>query len=366
MSRDKQAGKFAKPDNREYTLMLVPHQGEAVVKIRIPVKAIKYSVATVCVVTILMTGAIINYRHTVKTANADKSELKHLREVNSSQNEQIEQLAGKTAKLQQDMTRLNVLDSEIRKILNSDELKASRSGVTRPNLPGHDGQGGPVIQAQTSVIGSASDTLQDVANVREKILNSDELKASRSGAIRPTSSGHDGQGGPAIHAQASEIGSALDTLQNVAEMREKSLAELKLALIELNAQLAVTPSIWPNDDGVVTSRFGWRQSPWGMGSDFHPGIDIANDYGSPVVAAADGEVIYSGWIGGYGKAVEIRHGHGINTIYGHNSELAVSVGQYVKKGQLIAYMGSTGNSTGPHVHYEVRVNDTAVNPANFL
>lgn len=312
LSRDKQAGKFAKPDRREYTLMLVPHQGEAVVKVRIPVKAIKYSVVTVCVVTILMTGAIVNYRHTVKTANADKSELQHLRELTSSQNQEIEQLAGKTAKLQEDMTRLNVLDSEIRKLLNSDELKTSRSGV-----------------------------------------------------IRPTPPKHEGHGGPAVKPQAAEIDSVLDTLKNVAEVREQSLEELKGALTELNARLAVTPSIWPAE-GDVTSRFGWRQSPWGMGSDFHPGIDIANHYGAPVVAAADGEVIYSGWIGGYGKTVEIRHGNGISTLYGHNSELAVSVGQYVKKGQLIAYMGSTGISTGPHVHYEVRVNDTAVNPAKFL
>ena len=97
------------------------------------------------------------------------------------------------------------------------------------------------------------------------------------------------------------------------------------------------------------------------------GIDIANDIGTPIVAAADGVVVDSGWnSGGYGYMVDLDHGNGIVTRYAHNSRNAVSVGQVVKKGQLIAYMGSTGFSTGPHVHYEVRVNGKAVNPDRFL
>ncbi|MGL5513487.1 MAG: M23 family metallopeptidase, partial [Sporomusa sp.] len=116
----------------------------------------------------------------------------------------------------------------------------------------------------------------------------------------------------------------------------------------------------------VTSRFGWRSSPWGRGSDWHPGIDIANDTDTPIVAAAAGIVTNSGWSGGYGKMIEIDHGNGIVTIYGHNSKLLVESGKLVKKGQPIAYMGNTGLSTGSHLHYEVRVNGTAVNPASFL
>ena len=103
------------------------------------------------------------------------------------------------------------------------------------------------------------------------------------------------------------------------------------------------------------------------GSDFHPGIDIANDMGTPIVATADGVVTTAGWNdGGYGNMVDIDHGNGMSTLYGHNSELAVSAGQTVSKGQVIAYAGSTGNSTGPHVHFEVRVNGDPVNPLNYL
>ncbi|HBS60469.1 MAG TPA: M23 family peptidase [Firmicutes bacterium] len=129
--------------------------------------------------------------------------------------------------------------------------------------------------------------------------------------------------------------------------------------------LASKPSIWPVG-GDVTSGFGWRNSPWGEGSEFHQGIDIANSLGTPIVATADGRVAQSGWSGGYGNLVQIDHGNGIVTIYGHNSQVVVTEGQQVRKGQIIAYLGSTGRSTGPHVHYEIRVNDNAVDPLGFL
>ncbi len=131
------------------------------------------------------------------------------------------------------------------------------------------------------------------------------------------------------------------------------------------ADLAATPSIWPTG-GEVTSRFGWRNSPWGDSRELHQGIDIANSLGAPVFATADGEVVQSGWSGGYGNIVQISHGNGIETIYGHNSRVLVNAGQYVKKGQVIANLGSTGRSTGPHLHYEIRVNGTAVDPIRFL
>ncbi|GMA99579.1 hypothetical protein PIPA1_23790 [Pelosinus sp. IPA-1] len=131
------------------------------------------------------------------------------------------------------------------------------------------------------------------------------------------------------------------------------------------ANLVATPSIWPVR-GTITSGFGWRISPFGDGNELHPGVDIAYTMGAPVVATADGEVVASGPAGGYGNLVQIDHGNGIATLYGHNSQLAVNVGQQVKKGQVIAYAGSTGKSTGPHVHYEVRVNNTPIDPMKYL
>jgi murein DD-endopeptidase MepM/ murein hydrolase activator NlpD len=117
--------------------------------------------------------------------------------------------------------------------------------------------------------------------------------------------------------------------------------------------------IWPVH-GVVTSGFGWR---WGR---MHEGIDIAVSSGTPVVSAASGTVIVAGWMGGYGNLVVVDHGNGIATAYGHNNAITVGVGQGVAQGQLIAYSGNTGHSTGPHVHFEVRVNGGAVDPFGYL
>lgn len=122
---------------------------------------------------------------------------------------------------------------------------------------------------------------------------------------------------------------------------------------------------WPIS-GPITSPFGWRVHPISGSRRFHSGLDIGGDYGMAVHAAADGTVIYSGWISGYGNAVIIDHGGGITTLYGHNQSLSVSVGQSVSRGQVIAACGSTGNSTGPHCHFEVRQNGEPVSPYNYL
>lgn len=128
---------------------------------------------------------------------------------------------------------------------------------------------------------------------------------------------------------------------------------------------SVTPDIWPVS-GVVSSHFGFRVSPGGIGSTYHEGLDIASSYGNPVHATANGRITQAGWVNGYGYLVEINHGNGIKTRYGHNSALLVSVGDQVVQGQTISLIGSTGNSTGPHCHYEVRVNGEAVDPTLFL
>lgn len=116
----------------------------------------------------------------------------------------------------------------------------------------------------------------------------------------------------------------------------------------------------------ITSIFGWRTHPiFGVGRG-HTGVDIGASYGSSVVAANPGRVIYAGWYGGYGNCVQIDHGGGVVTLYGHNSSLNVSVGQQVSRGQTIAYIGSTGYSTGPHCHFEVILDGVQVDPLDYI
>ena len=124
--------------------------------------------------------------------------------------------------------------------------------------------------------------------------------------------------------------------------------------------------IWPAPDShTITSYFGWRVHPITGTNKYHSGVDIGASYGSSVLAADSGTVILAGWNGGYGNCVVISHGNGITTLYGHMSSIAVSSGQNVSQGQTIGYVGSTGNSTGPHLHWEVTVNGERQNPLNY-
>ncbi len=123
--------------------------------------------------------------------------------------------------------------------------------------------------------------------------------------------------------------------------------------------------IWPAR-GRVVSRFGYRRHPLWGGTHFHTGVDIGAPYGDPVRSADGGEVIFSGWWDGYGKAIVVDHGKGIATVYGHLARIYVEAGQRIEKGQILGLVGSTGFSTGPHLHFEVRRNGRPINPLGFL
>lgn len=161
------------------------------------------------------------------------------------------------------------------------------------------------------------------------------------------------------------IREGLETLADAADAQEQSLESLIAHLGDQAVRLVHTPSIAPAR-GWVTSPFGYRTSPYTGGREFHPGIDIAGRMGTPIYASADGEVVYATSKRSLGIAVKLRHGYGVETVYGHMQELLVKAGESVKRGQQIGLMGSTGRSTGPHVHYAVLVNGKTVNPRNYI
>ena len=130
-------------------------------------------------------------------------------------------------------------------------------------------------------------------------------------------------------------------------------------------ELAAAPSLWPVQ-GPVASSFGEREDPFNGEGAFHSGIDIDAPYGTPVHAAADGQVRSAGQVSGYGREVILSHGHDLDTLYGHLSAIAVVPGQHVTRGQVIGYVGESGRATGPHLHYEVRVHNVPVNPHKYL
>ncbi|MEJ5166203.1 MAG: M23 family metallopeptidase, partial [Thermoanaerobaculia bacterium] len=134
---------------------------------------------------------------------------------------------------------------------------------------------------------------------------------------------------------------------------------------EKKAVLKIMPTILPTK-GIPTAGFGLRSNPFGQGAEFHTGIDISCPSGSPVYASADGMVVEADYSGGLGKCITLFHGLGISTKYGHLSKIVVREGQKIKRGTLIGYTGSTGRSTGPHLHYEVLLNGKPVNPLEYI
>lgn len=173
-----------------------------------------------------------------------------------------------------------------------------------------------------------------------------------------------------LNAKAAEIKETAlnDSLRNMKDESAKRLSsytEITLYLTDRHNGARATPAIWPTE-GSITSPFGYRVAPLESASGYHTGIDIANESGTPVYATADGVVRHSGWAQGYGMCAVIDHGFGYSTLYGHMSEILAKEGEQVKRGRLVGRMGSTGTSTGNHLHYEVWTSGLPVNPMKFL
>ncbi len=197
----------------------------------------------------------------------------------------------------------------------------------------------------------------ETGDLKEKAGDDEEGLTSSTGPFAGA-----GQGGPLPEDRAALV-------RGLAQERVASFHEIASFIASARVQLRATPMGWPAP-GHVTSRYGYRHSPMGdddeEAAEFHPGLDIANKRGTPIRATADGVVERAGWAGGYGRMILVRHDFGYHTLFGHAQALAVVVGQRVKRGDVIAYMGTTGRSTGYHVHYEVWKRGRTVNPAPYL
>jgi murein DD-endopeptidase MepM/ murein hydrolase activator NlpD len=157
----------------------------------------------------------------------------------------------------------------------------------------------------------------------------------------------------------------VDQLDYAAAKQQNSLNDLLQVVNERGNIMSYTPMIWPAE-GTISSRFGYRLSPFTGQREFHDGLDIANCQNTKIIATADGHISFAGENGGFGMLVVIDHGHGLTTRYAHLERISIKRGDMVKRGETIAYMGSTGRSTGTHLHYEVRLNGVPVNPQKYI
>jgi len=199
--------------------------------------------------------------------------------------------------------------------------------------------------------------LNSLSNRVEAVEDTSRKLAEKSGVVNeaPTVPG---SGGPALPLDAEGL--------TVLESKMNQLERTIKAFENVFRERGYTPSVWPVV-GNLESGFGARRNPFGGSSyEFHSGQDIDAQTGDPVVAAATGQVTFVGWQNGYGQLIVIDHGGGLTSRYGHLSHIDVAQGQTIERGQFIGRVGSTGRSTGPHLHYEIRINDEPVNPLQYL
>jgi len=204
----------------------------------------------------------------------------------------------------------------------------------------------------------------------QRLVEMAGLDADEFDFLNPAPAGGPDDSAPGAKLRSTRIDDVAQDLAKVlAELddRKRKLVLLETLIMERDLRSHSVPEGWPLiTGGVVTSKFGYRRHPITGRSSMHKGIDIAGKRGSDIVVMADGLVIFSGRKSGYGNIVEVRHANGLETRYAHNQRNLVQEGDLIRKGQVIAKLGSTGRSTGPHVHFEVRRNGKAVDPMRYL
>ena len=295
-----------------YTVLIIPSPTSKTYRFHLTKKALKIILGATSALTVLLLIFIFQYFFMAR----DMWELKTLRKETKAQKIQIQTFASNIGDLKKQMARLKDLDAKLRVITDigmpsqSDQLM----GIGGPEEPG-----------------------LDAVYLGRKIQEEDLKKMNED----------------------------LQTLKSSASIQELSFEELTEAMKDRRSLWASTPSIWPVR-GWLTSGFGNRLSPFTGSVTMHNGIDVASRRDTPVVATAAGVVSYEGFDGGLGKVVKINHGYGMQSLFGHMSKANVRIGQKVKRGDVVGFVGSTGLSTGPHLHYEVFVNNVPINPLRYI
>lgn len=215
------------------------------------------------------------------------------------------------------------------------------------------------LQAQVMRLDGLGERLAKVAGLKPQ-----ELPSFQPGQVAGT--GGPVSSLPSRQLSVAEFTALVDRLARDVETRNDQLGVLEALLVQTSTNRKFLPSLKPVVDGWNSSSYGYRIDPISGLSTFHEGLDFPSASGTPIVAAASGKVTLSGWHPQYGKILEIDHGNGLVSRYAHASQLAASEGDLVVRGQRVGSVGSTGRSTGPHLHFEVRLNGVPQNPARFL
>ena len=328
------------------TLILVPDECSPVRRFQVPRALLRYGVWGAALALVLGTAGFADWVR----LRLEAYDLAALRAKTAEDQEQLAGLARDLRGLEDQLGRLLELERKVRVIAN---LPAALPEAAAPaqlgGVPaGEGGRGGEEPEAGAPATVSAP---APAATPRPRGGRVEALP-------RPPTLGLDGAVLRRVREKAARLAARM-------ELRGGAFEDLVRRLHGLRERLAATPSIWPAD-GRVTSAFGWRVSPFTGRRQFHAGLDIAADPGTEILAAARGKVVFAGSKGALGRTVIVDHGHGFRTTYAHASVLHVERGDPVERGQRLAAVGSSGRSTGPHVHYAVSVQGRNVDPADYV
>jgi len=329
-----------------YSLIVMTDATKPVRRFDIAKRTLVRSLQGAGLAALLLTFGLVDYVR----VRMDHAELVRLRVETTEQRTRIAAFDETVSEVESRLAKLAEFERKVRTIAN---------------LPGQAAAGGEDVEKVGG--GEGGDFAEDVGDATgASALDDEDLVAEpatgdpvpRQRAASPAARAPGGDRVSLLRLEAERLG-------HVAAGQELSLGELIAQLEDKHQRLVSSPAIWPTK-GWLTSRFGPRISPFTGLRQFHSGIDIAGELGTPVIAPARGRVSFVGDKGPLGRALVIDHGYGVRTFYGHTSEIDVRVGEEVDRGQVVAKLGSSGRSTGPHLHYSVEVNGRAKNPLDYI
>lgn len=332
---------------RSFTLMLIPHSEQSIYRARIPL----FLIQSILLLFIALSVAGYYFFTDYQQMKERMAELRQLRVVNEEQETRLKQLEEQTEKLKANLLELNRLEQNVRNLLKQDDRRG------REELPSRSGS----LLSRNSPRSLQSITLPQQLSLKVEDAGNNIGTAP---AVQEKSAVDTGE--KDWNTRYAKLKNELETLSWQFTDTRETLSALTAELTSTLEYLQAKPYGWPTS-GRITSNYGYRRSPFTGRREFHDGLDIAAPYGTPIVATHSGTVVYTGYKWIYGRMVIIKNKkYGFTTVYSHASQILVKEGDKVKRGDVIAKVGNTGRSTGPHTHYEVHVNGVRVNPRNYL
>ena len=350
--------------DKYYTVMVVPEKQKGVRTYRIPTVLFRSLAFLLVMLTMLVGVLAYDYWKILQQVYENK----HLSIENRQLKEQIQLFQMKMNTLSDDLKRINTFEKKLRVITGLEDV-TTKGAIYKPEKEEETKENYPLKDLNSALDFTIDVNIEDQPKFKELKSLYDKKIAATLGLERSyllTKQWSDlARRSFALSQDYAKFDYKYYQVKDVVENIEKNIHELDQFLLDKESFLSSTPTILPAD-GWITSYFGQRISPYLGKLKMHEGLDVGAPYGTKVNAPADGIVTFSGEKAGFGKFVQVDHGYGIETIYAHNQSLHVKSGQKVKRGHLLSAVGNTGHSTGPHLHYEVRVNGIAVDPLYFI